>query len=24
LPPDTRSFPVQIALVDDQLTITRN
>jgi septum site-determining protein MinC len=24
LPADTRSFPVQIALVDDQLTITRN
>jgi septum site-determining protein MinC len=24
LPSDTRSFPVQIALVDDQLTITRN
>lgn len=24
LPPDTRSFPVQIALVDDQLTIARN
>ena len=24
LPPETRSFPVQVALVDDQLTITRN
>jgi septum site-determining protein MinC len=24
LPPDTRGFPVQVALVDDQLTITRN
>jgi septum site-determining protein MinC len=24
LPPDTRGFPVQIALIDDQLTITRN
>jgi septum site-determining protein MinC len=24
LPPETRSFPMQIALVDDQLTITRN
>ena len=24
LPPDTRSFPVRIALVDDQLTIARN
>jgi septum site-determining protein MinC len=24
LPPDTRNFPVQIALIDDQLTITRN
>jgi septum site-determining protein MinC len=24
LPPETRGFPVQIALVDDQLTITRN
>jgi septum site-determining protein MinC len=24
LPPDARSFPVQIALVDDQLTIARN
>jgi septum site-determining protein MinC len=24
LPPETRNFPVQVALVDDQLTITRN